>query len=354
MPEILNNLMEPKKNEDRVFDSSNLIVYLYNWRWPLIIVTAVAAVLAAIFSGPAFIEPKYRSTVTVFPTTTNSLSKALLPQQFATRGQDILEFGSEEEAEQLLQILHSDEIREQIIDKFDLLEHYDIDTSAKYVKTELYETYNDNIDFRRTEFMSVEINVLDSDPDTAAMIANAIVILLDEVKNRIQRERAEKGLTIIEKEYKTLRSVVESIEDSLTTLRLKGVHDYESQSSVLNEQLALAIIEKGPESRHVNAIEAKLDTLAKYGGTYVSLRDELQFLKEDLIKLKTKYDQVRVDVLETLPASFRVNAAFPAEKKHYPVRWLIVALSGLGAFTITLIVILVADTLKAGRKKVEV
>lgn len=345
--------MPTNTSPDRVFDSSNLVVYIYKWRKPLLIVTVVAAILAAVFSGPYFIEPKYKSTVTVFPTTTNSLSKALLPQQFASRGQDIMEFGEEEQAEQLLQILNSDEIRESIIEQYNLVDHYDVDTSGKYVKTELYKTYESNISFRRTEYMSVEINVLDTDPDTAAMIANDIVILLDEVKNRIQRERAKKGLKIIENEYLALKNEVKRYEDSLTQLRYKGVHDYETQSAVLNEQLATALIEN-PNGSAVQKIEEKLDTLAKYGGTYVSLRDELQYMKEEQVALKTKYDQAKVDVSETLPASFKVNSAYPAEKKSYPTRWLIVLLGALGAFVFTLIFILVMDTIKGAQKRKEV
>lgn len=338
----------PNRNES-IFDSTNLIVYLYSWRVPLIMVTLIAAVLAAIFSSPFFIEPKYESTVTVFPTTTNSLSKALLPQKFASRGQDILEFGEEEQAEQLLQILNSDEIRNQIIENFNLVEHYDIDTNGSYVRTQLYETYSDNISFRRTEYMSVEINVLDTDPVMAADIANAIVILLDNAKNRIQKERAQQGLRIIEGEFIALKKEVKQLEDSLTLLRYKGVHDYETQSAALSEQLATAIIEDNRSA--VKSIEQKLDTLAKYGGTYVSLRDELQYMKEEVVKLKTTYDQAKVDVNETLPATFRVNEAYPAEKKSYPTRWLIVVISALGAFTITLISILIIDTIKnSGRK----
>lgn len=334
--------------QENIFDSTNLIVYLYDWRKPLIIVTLAAAVLAAVFSGPTFIAPKYKSTVTVFPTTTNSLSKALLPQKFASRGQDILEFGEEEKAEQLLQILNSDEIRNQVIEKFDLFAHYDIDPGSKYSRTELYETYSDNISFERTEFMSVEINVLDTDPDTAAMIANEIVFLLDAAKNRIQKERAQKGLSIIEGEYLALKDEVKRLEDSLTTLRYRGVHDYETQSSVFNEMLATAIIEG--QDGAISEIEAKLDTLAKYGGTYVSLRDELVYMKEELVKLKTTYDQAKVDVNETLPATFKVNQAYPAEKKDYPTRWLIVLLSALGAFTITIITILIVDTIRNAQK----
>lgn len=336
--------MEQQHETERIFDSTNLIVYIYKWRKPILLVTLTAAVLAAIFSSPLFIKPKFKSTVTVFPTTTNSLSKALLPQEFAARGQDILEFGEEEEAEQLLQILHSDEIRNQIITEFDLLRHYDIDTNGSYIKTKLYDTYEDNISFRRTEFMSVEINVLDTDPDTAALIANRIVTLLDNTKTRIQRDRASQGLRIIKDQYDAMRQEMAAMEDSLSFLRDKGVLDYEEQSAVLTEQLATAQIENNP--RAVRTIQAQIDTLRKYGGTYVDLREQLKYQREEYIKLKTRFQQAQVDVEQSLPASFKVNTAYAAEKKSYPTRWLIVGLSGIGAFIITLVAILLLDTVR--------
>lgn len=339
--------MTNQDNANNYFDSSNLVVYIFHWKWPLIIVTIIAAALAVIFSGPSFITPKFKSTVTVFPTTTNSLSKALLPQQFSSRGQDIMEFGAEEQAEQLLQILNSDQIRSSIIEEFELMDHYDINPDGKYSRTELMETFSDNISYRRTEFMSVEINVLDEDPETAAAIANRISILLDEVKNRIQKGRALKGLEIIKGEYESLKEETQSLNDSLTDLRYKGVHDYETQSSVFNEMLATALIENN--SSAVKEIERKLDTLAKYGGIYVSLRDELQYMKEELVKLKTRYDQAKVDVSASLPASFKVNTAFAAEKKTYPTRWLIVALAGIGSFIVTFISILLYDTIRRSK-----
>tara|TARA_R110002096_G_scaffold192564_3_gene374237 strand:- start:7876 stop:8916 length:1041 start_codon:yes stop_codon:yes gene_type:complete len=343
--------MENNTSTEGIFDSTNLIVYMYKWRIPLLSITLVAAVLAAVFSAPFFIPPKYKSTVTVFPTTTSSVSKGVLPQQFSSRGQDILEFGEEDQAEQLLQLLHSDEIRNKIIKKFNLIDHYKIDSDGPYTKTELYETYSDNISFRRTEYMSVEINVLDTDPDTAARIANEINLLVDSTKNRIQKERAKMGLDIVAREYNSIKAHIKSMEEELTQLRYKGVHDYESQSSVLSEQLATALIEKHPDHPSVKAIERKLDTLAKYGGTYVSLRDELGFLKEEQIKLKSKYDQAKVDVEASLPATFTVNDAYPAEKKSYPTRWLIVALSAVGAFSVSFIMILIVDTVRRANKK---
>ncbi|GCD79933.1 hypothetical protein JCM30197_11800 [Schleiferia thermophila] len=258
----------------------------------------------------------------------------------------MLQFGEEQQAEQLLQILNSDEIKNRIIEEFDLMRHYRINPKARYKYTKLNKRYAKNISFRRTEFMSVEIKVLDESPDTAAMIANRIAELLDEVKNKIQKERAVKALAIVENEYYSLAKEIEEKENRLTELRFKGVHDYERQVAALTEQLGSAIVKEGPGSRKAREIQNMLDTLAKYGGLYVSLRDELSLLKEELVKLKTKYDQAKVDVNEFLPATFKVNMAYPAERKTYPVRSLIVLLSFLSAFVFTMIVIAAAESIR--------
>ena len=104
-----------KRNTD--FDSSNLISFIWKWRIPLIIIVVIAALAAVIFSAPFFITPKFKSTVVLFPTSTNSISKVLLSDNFGGK-EDILEFGEEEQAEQLLQILNSTLIRAEIIDKY--------------------------------------------------------------------------------------------------------------------------------------------------------------------------------------------------------------------------------------------
>lgn len=332
------------------FNSTNLVVLMYKWRKQLIIFPAIGGILAIIFSMPYFIKPLFESSVIVFPSTTNSVSKALMPQQNGYADEDILEFGDEQEAEQLLQILNSDEIRNKIIDKFDLLSHYDIPPDAIYKKTSLYKMYGSMISFRRTEFMSVEIKVLDTDPDTAALIANDIAALLNDVKRRIKKERAQKGLEIVEREYKKIQEDIQGKQNRLTELRYKGVHDYESQAAVISEQLSIALV-ANPNGSGAKQLQAKLDTLAKYGGQYVSLRDELHLLKEEEVRIKIKYNQALVDVNEDMPATFEVNKAFAAERKTYPKRSLIVIMAVFSTFILTLVTKLILNTIKNSSKE---
>ncbi|MDX5326532.1 MAG: hypothetical protein LPK80_09755 [Bacteroidota bacterium] len=325
------------------FDSSNLFVFMYRWRRPLIIFPVIAAIAAAIFSSPTFIDPLFQSTVVVFPSTTNSVSKALLPQQ-SGQSEDILEFGDEQQAEQLLQILNSDEIRNRIVKKYQLMDHYGIDSTSDYPKTALIKAYQNRITFQRTQFQSVEISVLDTDPDTAAMIANDIAKLLDEVKKRIQKERAQVAMKIVQREYERMKGEVEQREQILMELRKKGIQDYETQSAVLSEQLAVAMI--SGKSDAARKISNQLDTLSKYGGVYLNAKDELSLMKEELMKVRVKLDQARVDLEQDLPATFKVNDAFPAERKTYPVRSLIVLIAFFGTFIFTLVMILILTTIR--------
>ncbi|MFM9027926.1 MAG: hypothetical protein ACKOQ6_08000, partial [Bacteroidota bacterium] len=73
-------MMFQHARESSQLESSNLLIRAFRWRKPLLIVTGVATISAFIFSGPAFITPKYRSAVIFFPPATNSISKALLDE----------------------------------------------------------------------------------------------------------------------------------------------------------------------------------------------------------------------------------------------------------------------------------
>jgi uncharacterized protein involved in exopolysaccharide biosynthesis len=320
------------------FYSVNILSLLYKWRKQLLVVLVLAAVFSAIASF--MITPKFKSEVIMFPTQTNSISKSLLNEN-NTGKEDILKFGEEEEAEQMLQILNSDDIRANICKKYDLLKHYDIDESNKYKNTLLFKEYQDNISFERTEFMSVKISVLDKDPVMAANITNDIAALVDSVKNNMQHDRARQGLKIVSSAFEAQKSYIKSLEDSLNKLRKLGINDYETQSQAFNEQYALAISKNNTAG--IKSLEEKLEVLSNYGGAYVSLREKLDHEINQLSIVKSKYEQSKVDAEQTITSKFIVNRAYPAEKKSYPIRWLIVVASCVSAMLASFLIILLIE-----------
>jgi uncharacterized protein involved in exopolysaccharide biosynthesis len=334
--------MTEKKRTDFDFNSVNFLWFIWKWKWIIAAVVLVAGLLAAIFSGPKFITPLYKSVVILFPTSTNSVSKALMDEIPGSK-QDLMAFGEEAEAEQMLQILNSSEIRDRIIHKYDLLKHYEIKPKSKFAMTELHRKYNSKIKFRRTEFKGVEIKVMDRSPDTAMMIANDIAEYLDTVKNAIQKQRALEGLAIVEHEFLQMQHDIFEDEDSLKRLRELGVHDYERQVEMINQQLAIEIAKRNQIG--IKALSDKLDTLAKYGGAYVSIRDALEYEKKNFSDLRKAYKKAKVDAESVVPQKFIVDRAYKAERKSYPVRWLIVAVSMFSAFIMSILVLIVLENI---------
>lgn len=333
--------MNKYANEKEDFNSLSILYLVFKWKKQLVVVLSAALVISAIAS--LLIKDKYKSTAILFPATTSSISKALLSENNFKKT-DILEFGEEAEAEQMLQILNSDGIRTRICEKYSLMSHYGIKENEKYKRTKLYDEYLNNITFKRTEYMSVKIEVLDCNPDTAALIANDISALHDSTKIYIQRERANQALKIVEQEYFSKLKEIQAMEDSLKTINNFGLYDYESQSEVTSEQYAIAI-SKG-DQRAIKSLEDKLKIIAQYGSAYVSLRDNMYMQRKQLNLLKSKYDEAKVDAQQILPQKFVVSSAYPAEKKSYPSRILIVVVSVLSTFLISLILILIIENIK--------
>ncbi|MFK5854989.1 MAG: hypothetical protein QM503_02585 [Bacteroidota bacterium] len=332
--------MSSNDQNNKPFLSGVMMQVVYGYKKHLIIIGLVVVLLSAIFSGPFFITPLFESTVILYPTASNSISKVLLSDNF-NNSKDILEFGEIEQTEQMLQILNSNKIRDRIISNYNLLEHYKIKPNAKYKMTDLYDEYEDNFRFRRTEYMAVKITVFDRNPQMAANMANNVADLVDSTINHMQKKIAKIAFKIVAVEYNNLLTEISVKEDSLTVLREFGVHDYESQSEMFNRQLAIEMAKGNKES--IARLEKKLETLAKYGGPYVSLRDALEHDKKQLSKIKAKYEEAKVDATESLPHTFVINTAYKAEKKAYPIRWLIVVISTFTALFFAIILFSIID-----------
>lgn len=333
------------KDYQKNFDSTNLLFFLLRYRIPLIGISLAAAIVSAVVS--LMIQEKYLSTVILFPAASNSISKSLMTED-VTGKQDINAFGEEEQAEQLLQMLNSDEISGYIREKYNLREHYGIDTASKYALTETVKQYEDNVTFKRTEFNSVRIDVLDHDKNVAAAIANDIAAKLDSVRTRMQHDRAKVGLQIIEKEYLEMQAYMKSMEDSLTAIRKRGLYDFEVEIEQLTKAYYDALA-KGNQGL-IKELESKLEIFANYGSAYLSLTENLEYEREHLALLRAKYEETKADASESLTTKFVVNKAWPSEKKAYPIRWLIVVVSTFSAFLLTVLGIIALENLRKFRK----
>jgi uncharacterized protein involved in exopolysaccharide biosynthesis len=312
------------KEVSKEFDSTNIFLFFIRWWKQLAIVGFTAAVLSAIFSSPFFITPLFESTVVMFPAKSSSLSRAVFGSNV-----DFLEYGDVEDAERLLQVLESTAIRDRIVDRFDLYTHYEIPEDSQFRNTNLRKIYNSNITSSRTLYGAVEIKVRDKDPEMAANLANEIAALADTIQNEIRQERALMAYKTAVQRYENIQKEIIKTEDSLRGVMNRGIYQYETQAEMLTRQLAIDI--SNNNQRGIRQLEERLEVIRQNGGEFLTQRAHLEQVSRSLSGIQRIMEEARADLENFVPFKFLIDEAFVAEKKVYPVRWLIVFLSTLTA-----------------------
>ncbi len=315
--------MENKKQTGYNFNSVDLLIYIWNKRIVLLSVAFIAAVASIVVS--LLITPMFQSSVVMFPASGASVARDLLGQNYSGR-QSVYGFGEEEQAEQLLQVLHSEPIRTRIIEDYNLMEHYEIDPDGKYPITELLKQFSSNINFRLTEYMSVEISVMDKDPEISAAIANDISNLVDTVYNSMKKKRALTALDLVESEYSKSESSLLFVQDSLTQI---------------SNQISSNMGSSGNETNDL------IKAFAEYGVSYMSMMHQMRNEVGMVVNMRYRYKEARLEAVQNLPYTFVVEKAIPPEKKAYPNKSLIVIVSTFASLLFALIVLIVMDNIKA-------
>lgn len=371
--------MKLENESNYSFDIYYFIKLVWKWKTSIIVVCALAGILTYFFTGPAFVKPLYKANVIFYPTSNASLTTTVLTEP-GMQGYGLLEFGSDEDAEQLLQILKSDDLRNKIIKKFSLAKHYGIDTTKEVSMLALRTLLNKNFEVKQTEFKAIQITVFDTDPQLSADIANFAANHADFQKNAIQKVKAKKALDIIETEFFKQKEIMDSIDGVLLRLRHNGVYDYFGQISQLNEALTINSVRLDQEEAllkvyeqnksalpdtliikskarvqgykaAINSLKPALENMKKYGGIYVNNVNNQELERKKLQSLKTRYEGALMEYQTALPQKFIINAAERPEIPAKPRRILSSAVVVGSTFFLALLIIALIDTLPFIRKK---
>ena len=102
-------------------ERQSLLVFIWKKRKIIILISVIAFMASLVVS--LLMTPIFKSTAIVFPTATSTVS---FSEQSNAKASS-MDFGQEEHAEQLVQILQSSRIRNRVVAQFDLMKHYEID-----------------------------------------------------------------------------------------------------------------------------------------------------------------------------------------------------------------------------------
>jgi len=157
-------------------ETIQVLKFIERHKKKLILFPLAAMALAVIITF--FIPREYAAYGVVFPPDNPTLDHNVNNPNF---GYDI-------EADRLLQILQSVEIRDSVVKQFGLIDYYEIDKTESDWRYKLMKQYKQDVDFERTAYMSIVITVQTKNPELSANIANYIIEMVNRVREKIYKQ----------------------------------------------------------------------------------------------------------------------------------------------------------------------
>ena len=315
-------------------ERERLLTFLFRKRKIILSFSFVASALA--FGLSYLITPLYLSTAIIFPAASSSVS---FSEQRNTKASS-MDFGEEEQAEQLVQILQSAQIKDLIVEKFDLMKHYNISERDGYKYDKLNKAYERHFSFERTRFGSIKIDVLDRDPKLAARMANEIVSLIDTVKNNIIRKRTLPAFEITKRKKEQLENEINALLNEMDSLSKLGVVSLDVRS-----RLFQALVDsKNPQEKKL--LQKKIEINSLLGSTFDGLERKRNEKITKLEDFKVAYEQAESDAATDFSHKFVVQRATVADKKDQPKRLIITIIAAIGSFIFIVFSLLLIDRYK--------
>lgn len=311
------------------FDNQNLVRIAWKWRLHLIIVGIVTVIASVIFSGPTFITPLFKSTARLYPTNLSTMSE-------------------ESESEQLLEIINSQDIKWRMIDAFNLDKVYKVDRNDPHFHAYILNEFNDHVSFKKTEYETVEISVLDEDPVRAKNMCDSLITFYNQEVGHLHSLKYWEVVHISEKDMKKIDYQIDTLLTAMNTLRSKyQILDYKTQVKEVTRGYMKELVENRGNTSGGKKIEKLLDNLESKGGEYQLMTSMMKTLTFQRDSLKMAYDWALSNATKHITYSHRVQNPIPADKKDYPVRWLIMLISLVAAEFLALVIIFSIEGFKS-------
>ena len=308
---------------ENYFNNRNLLDLVWKWKIHLIIIAVIAGIISVVFSSPNFIKPKFKSMAIVYPV-------------------NLGEYSEESYTEQMLEILNSGDIRDQLIDEFKLDEHYKIDKSYKYYLTAMIGKYSDNVSFRKTDNEAVRIEVLDTDPEVASEMVSSLVYFYNEKVASLHRIKHQEVFDVFSKQLNKGYHNLDSLRAEINLLGEKyGILEFYGEQTA---EAARALYRTNTVKRE--SAEKFMNNMADIGYVYKRIKDQYDGLLKSLVAMEVLQAETRSELEKEITYSQVITPPFAADKKSSPKRSVIVLMSVFLTLILAIIIIGVIENRK--------
>jgi capsular polysaccharide biosynthesis protein len=300
--------------EQQINDTSEFKKFIKQHFKSLLIFSLIGGVLG--FIGSFFIPREFESFGNVYPPLSPSIEFSIENPNF---GYDI-------EADRLIQIFQSNEIRDSVIKKFDLVDYYDIQKTEPDWTDKLFKKYKKSVFFERTPGMSILIGARTEKPQLSSDIVNYIIGITDQTREKIYKQNIRLAYQSALSDFESQKAKTDSAQKLLV---------FSLQANKMNNLLILA--SNSQISMDIDKLNNfKSDDNFTIGSQIIAFKNLHDRLNESEIRLV----KVKKALTNPIPKIYVIDKAEPRFKKVSPSKLLTMAIAMLFSFVITLIVLL--------------
>lgn len=303
-------------------DVSRFWNFIRQYTKTLVIYATLGGILAFVITF--FIPKQYKAYGIVYPPSSTSIDNSI----------DYPNFGHDVEADRLIQILGSTEIRDSVIAKFNLDQEFEVDRDAPDWLESLSRKYYKNIRFERMPSMSILISASTKEPKLSANIVNYIIHLADALRERIYK----KNIVTAYENAKTDFDMQKRLADSMQTALAEKL----KQNNLSSLLILMSDAQISFDLDKLNALGATAAN-STLGPDIIAFKSTYEVFKE----YKARFIKVRKTYNNPIPKLYVINYAEPVYKKTSPSFTINTAVGILFALTISIMVLLIKHSREA-------
>lgn len=258
---------------------------------------ALYALIGAIlgFGTALLLDKEYLSVANVYPPSTPAIEYNI----------DNPNFGYDVEADRLIQIMQSNDVRDSVVKKFDLLKYYNLNKEDADWLDALTLQYKKDVRFERTASMSVLIKAQTTDPVLSAQIVNYIIEMADLIREKLYKQNIKIAYQNALAEQELQKSIMDSAQQHLAlNLRKNNLSSLLILAS--NSQVSIDI-------EKFNSVKTDDSNLALGSEmiAFKSIRDRFNDADVRLVKINKV-------LTNPTPKLYIIDKAEPCFRKNFP------------------------------------
>ena len=314
-----------------------ILSILYKNRKHILLITVLASIVAVIITLPFIIKPKYRSQAYLYPA---NMVPFFMEQNY----------NNVSHSELLLQFFNSYDMRNDVRRRLRLDKHYDLDTTLPKFQSYFDYVFEENIKISLTKYESVELTVLDQNPDTARLIAATIIESVNKIILKQHLSKFNEFISTNKAYLNSKRKTLDSLQQRLTYLsQTYGLLDLNSQLREASRNY-YKLMAEGKENLKLNEV---FKNMQNHGPELVTVSNCIKEEAKTYAEVENDLEKAIRDFNRKLTYMIVASEPTKPDIKYWPKRGIVVSLTAVASFILACIYFIYIGKLKEILKNIK-